>query len=352
MRLISTEQVSKYHPDKVADQISDAIVTECLRQDPNSRVAVECLIKSHLVVLAGEITTKAEIDYEAIALRVLRSLKYNEPYSFVIEITNQSPEIERAVNIYGDLDIGASDQGIVYGFATRETESRLPWPFDIANSVIEAIENDVAEKGNSSILKGEAKTQVTIDVDNPVKIPEIIMVSVCHIPEVREKYLRNYIADLLDNAGIKYKELIVNPAGKWTLGGFSVDCGMTGRKQACDQYGTLIPVGGGAFSGKDPTKIDRSAAYMARHIAMRVLDKFNKVRWCRICLAYGIGITQPISVSVETNLIDQLEIEDFVLSYNLTPKGIIEYLGLLNVDYESLAQGCHFKHDWTKANTG
>lgn len=351
MNLISTEQVSKYHPDKVADQISDAIVTECLRKDPCSRVAVECLIKSNLVVLAGELTTKAEIDYERVALRVLKSLNYNDHFNFVINITKQSAEISKAVNIYGDLDIGAGDQGIMFGFATRETKSGLPWPFEMANKIIEAIENDITIKGSDCILKGDAKTQVTADFDNTERTAETIIVSACHVPEIDENYLHNYIAELLRKEEIKYKELVVNPGGKWTLGGPSADCGLTGRKIVCDQYGGLVPVGGGAFSGKDPTKVDRSASYMARHLAMRVIEKFSKVGWCRIQLAYGIGMVQPVSVSVTTDLADQTEVEEFVMSYDLTPKGIIETLDLLKVDYETLAQGCHYRYDWTKTRT-
>lgn len=351
MHLISTEQVSKYHPDKVADQISDAIVTECLRKDPRSHVAVECLIKSNLVVLAGELTTKAEIDYEEVALRVLRLLHYNDPYTFVINITKQSAEINKAVNIYGDLDIGAGDQGIMYGFATRETQSRLPWPFDMANKIIKAIEEDIGAKGSDCILKGDAKTQVTADLDSEQRIAETIIVSACHVPEVEDSYLYNYIAELLKSAGVKYKELVVNPGGRWTVGGPSADCGVTGRKIVCDQYGGLTAVGGGAFSGKDPTKVDRSASYMARHLAMRVIDKFNEVNWCEIQLAYGIGMTQPVSVAIRTNLADQTEVEEFVMSHNLTPKGIIEALDLLKVDYEALAQGCHYRYDWTKAHS-
>lgn len=357
MNLFSTEQVSKYHPDKVADQISDAILTECLKQDPTSHVAVECLIKSNLVVLAGEVKTKANINYKDVASKVLRKLHYLDEYEyrFEINISEQSPEIDGAVINQEEVDeLGAGDQGIMIGYADRTTQSKLPWPFELANKIINLIETDV-EKPNS-ILKGDAKTQVTADMDNSEQKAKLIIISVCHKSTVTFDDVKKYIKKIIDDNSIQYESLIVNPGGPWTIGGPTADCGLTGRKIVCDSYGGFIPVGGGAFSGKDPTKVDRSASYMARHIALRTLEKFPQYKTCEIRLAYGIGIPQPVSVAINVtpqfaDMIEENRVKRFVLAhFDLTPKGIIETLNLLNVDYEKLAEGCHYRYDWTKTN--
>ena len=349
MNIFSTEQVSKFHPDKVADQISDAIVTECLRKDPNSRVAIECMIKDDCVFLAGEITSTAEICYKDIVRRVLDKLRYFDDFKLYEKISRQSPEISNAVYSGGELKAG--DQGIMFGFATRESESMLPWPFELANKIINLIENEVYN--TFSPLRGDAKTQVTVDLDSADKIPELILISACHKGGVSLNFLKLYFEKLLNDAGIKYKHLIINPSGPWTIGGPRADCGLTGRKIVCDQYGGFIPVGGGAFSGKDPTKVDRSASYMARHLALKVLDKFPDIKWCKIQLAYGIGISEPISINVDVpGSMDLItEVENYLSSFDLSPNGIIKTLNLLAVDYEQLAEGCHYRYDWTKAIT-
>ena len=266
MRLFSTEQVSKYHPDKFADQISDAILTECLRQDKNSHCGIETLVKDNTVVLSGEITTAAQLDLDAIVRRVAGKLGYT-----VDEIINiigkQSQEINNAV--VSDEEIGAGDQGTMFGYATRETESRLPFGFDLANKIIATIEKDV--EGNSdTIFKGDAKTQVVVDLDAEPGFGSVhsILVSVCHKEGVTLEAVKEKVTDLL--SGIfgeqPLPELIINPSGLWTVGGATADCGLTGRKIVCDQYGGYCAVGGGAFSGKDPSKVDRSASYMARSL--------------------------------------------------------------------------------------
>lgn len=336
MRIFSTEQVSKYHPDKYADQISDAILTEYLKQDRNSHCAIETLVKGDAVVIAGEISSKAIVSHKEVIQRVADKLGY-KVVEIIDYISKQSPEINNAV--LSSDDFGAGDQGMMFGFATNETEDLLPLGFYYANKIIEKIENDV-ENNSDTILKGDAKTQVSIDLDtNEVKE---VLVSVCHkdtckdIGEVRE-YVHNLVKDVVPNA----EKWTINPSGLWTIGGAEADCGLTGRKIVCDQYGGYCAVGGGAFSGKDPTKVDRSASYMARVIACDLLREFG-LSWCQVQLAYEIGVSHPSSVYVNND--KRLDLADYIkCNYNLTPKGIIEYLRLYDVDYEKLAEGCHYR---------
>lgn len=340
MHLFSTEQVSKWHPDKVADQISDSILDYCLRHDSNSRVAVETLVKNSEVYLAGEITCKEDIPYEEIVRNVMEGLSYPVK-SVIADITKQSSEICNAVD--SDEKIGAGDQGMMFGYATRETESRLPYGFDIANKIIEIITEDI-ENNKKSIFKGDAKTQVTVDLDNPGSIPEVILVSVCHKEGLTIEEVRSYTQNLLEKNGIKAKKYILNPSGLWTIGGPVSDSGLTGRKIVCDQYGGYCAVGGGAFSGKDPTKVDRSGAYMARELAVKILNHFEDVNIAEVELAYGIGIAEPISVSILTDKKNaREEIYKYVSTFDLTPSGIIKYLDLKNINYASLAGGCHYR---------
>ena len=347
-RLFSSEAVSKWHPDKYADQISDAILTECLRQDKNSHVACETLVKNHTVVLAGEITTKADIDYEAIVHRVADNLGYQVD-EVINLLTKQSPEIDRAVD--KESSIGAGDQGMMYGYAVKG-QDYLPYGFLLANKFIKALE---AATEKDHILKGDAKVQVTVDLPetgslgtaNPMSV-KTVLVSVCYNEDHALEFIEGYVHKILSNVDCKvidYCNLIVNPSGMWTLGGPDADCGLTGRKIVCDQYGGYAPVGGGAFSGKDPTKVDRSGAYMARKIACAVVDEFD-VDSCEIQLAYGIGLSEPLSVNVKTSV---PELDNYISKwisekYDLTPKGMIEYLHLLDLDYYDIAKGCHMVH--------
>ncbi|MDO4563942.1 MAG: methionine adenosyltransferase domain-containing protein [Clostridia bacterium] len=253
MRLFSTEQVSKYHPDKYADQISDSILDACLFQDKNSRVACECMVKGKTVYLCGEITTSANIDYAKAARRVAAKLGY-EIETVVQQISTQSPEIAGGI-----LNGGAGDQGMMYGYACNETESMLPFGFDLANRIIAAIEDDVATP--ESLLLGDAKCQVTVDLDKEPNVDSVekVLVSVCHKSEASRDEIRRLVGAILYGCGAigKNTEIYVNPAGAWTLGGPAADCGLTGRKIVCDQYGGYCGVGGGAFSGKDPGKSTR-----------------------------------------------------------------------------------------------
>ena len=340
MRLFSTEQISKHHPDKFADQISDAILTECLSQDRNSHCGIETMVKDNTVVLGGEITTNAVIDYIAIVRRVAAKLGYTVD-SVINLIGKQSGEINTAVT--SDENIGAGDQGIMFGYATAETESRLPFGFDLANKIIAAIEFDV-EFNPNTLFKGDAKTQVTVDLDAEPTFDSVksILVSVCHKETVALDDVKTAVTAIIQGifGNNALPELIINPSGTWTLGGPTADCGLTGRKIVCDQYGGYCAVGGGAFSGKDPTKVDRSASYMARHLACKLLEKHG-LKWCEVQLGYAIGIAEPVSITISND--KDLDLSEDVKLYDLTPRGIIEKLGLLDINYETLSEGCHYR---------
>lgn len=342
MRLFSTEQVSKYHPDKYADQISDAILTEYLKQDRHSRCGIETLVKGDTVVLGGEATGRARVDYGDIVKSVAGKLGYTVG-KVINLIGEQSEEIGKAVE--GDKDIGAGDQGMMFGYATAETKSFLPYGFDLANKIIKAVEDDVALNPDT-ILKGDAKTQVTVDLDKPKNSSSVYgaLISVCHKENISIDRVREYVRALLAKE-VFFKEdmppLKINPAGPWTVGGAWADCGLTGRKIVCDQYGGYCPVGGGAFSGKDPTKVDRSASYMARKIAVDLLREYGLCE-CEVQLAYAIGVAKPVSVSVKCD--KNINLAGIVMGkYDLTPRGIIDRLNLYSRNYEKIAEGCHYR---------
>lgn len=358
MRLFSTEQVSKYHPDKVADQVSDAILDACLAEDPNSHVAIETLVKADEIVLAGEITTAASVDYEAIARGVYKDLGYEAKHVKQI-VTTQSPEIARGVG--GGKQQGAGDQGMMSGFACTDTGRMLPFGFWLANHIIMILDGFKEDLPKCPLL-GDAKCQVTVDLDAPADMRSVrkILVSACHRadlcdgdPKKAVEFVRGYIRDMIIGAcGIAERteiQIIVNPAGPWTLGGPAADCGLTGRKIVCDQYGGYAPVGGGAFSGKDPSKVDRSGAYMARRIACDLLRADSSLGAVDVQLAYAIGVAEPVSVNVRTRRrkFDKELAEMVAASYDLTPSGIIKHLDLLHRKYREIAGGCHyFKGDW------
>lgn len=342
MRLFSTEMVSKYHPDKYADQISDAVLTQILKKDPEAHVACECMVKRETVILAGEITTSAKPDYEKIARSVGKGLNYR--VSDVINLlTTQSPEIKMAVD--SDSEIGAGDQGMMFGYAAKGGKYYLPYGQEVAIDIIRAIENDV-ENNPATILLGDAKTQVTTDTDAPCYVKPIhtILISACHKSGYTLGQVQNYLKELLVRSGIpEAKKLLLNPAGAWTFGGPAADCGLTGRKIVCDQYGGYAPVGGGAFSGKDPSKVDRSACYAARKIAVDMVKKHD-FDTCTVQLAYAIGVSEPVSVTA-AGLYPDKSIQDVsdevISSYDLRPREIINRLGLLKLDYLKLSGGNH-----------
>ena len=347
MRLFSTEQVSKYHPDKFCDQISDAILDACLAQDPNSRVAVECMAKNSKVFVCGEITTMADLNIAGIVNKVSCGLGYGN-VDVKTMISYQSDEIACGVGAHEwNENIAAGDQGIMFGYATRESATGLPFAFDLANRIIQAIENDIELHPAETPFRGDAKTQVTVDLDKPqnLDVVKTIVISACTKKDYPRNFLEGYILELLhrSNCYAPDAEYMINPAGAWTMGGPVADCGLTGRKIVCDQYGGFMPVGGGAFSGKDPSKVDRTASYMAHEIARTALEIFPSLNWCKVQLGYAIGVREPVSVMVEND--QRIPIEEWARrTFDLTPYGMVRYLRLLEGGFEKRAGGCHYRY--------
>ena len=344
-KIVTCEQVSRGHVDKICDQISDAIVTDCLRHDRDSRVAVECLIKNNTVVIAGEVSNKYEPNYPKLVGRVFKRVGIASQYNRVnikTLITRQSPDIAQGVD-----KGGAGDQGVMYGYATNETPELLPIPFAVATRFIKLL-----REINAPMLMPDAKAQVSYDYETG-KITTFLC-SVQHTADSDVEDFRSIIESLMALTTAEYGlnsdfEKLINPTGRFVVGGSLADCGLTGRKLACDTYGGVGRIGGGALSGKDPSKIDRSGAYMARKIAVDLVtggycDK------CEVQIAYAIGKAKPVSVSVDTfgtarccpRCIDKY----VEANYDLTPHGIIKFLHLLDVDYNDVSSGGHFGKDW------
>lgn len=344
-KIITCEQVSRGHVDKICDQISDAVVAECLRKDPESRVAVETLIKNNTVIIAGEITSKHEPDYAKLVGREFERIGITGMYDKVnvrTLITRQSPDIAQGVDTGG-----AGDQGVMYGYATNETPELLPIPFAVATRFLELL-RDV----KAPMLLPDAKSQVSYDYESG-RITTFLC-SVQHTPCSEVEDFRAIIESLMALTAAEYGlnddfEKLINPTGKFVIGGSFADCGVTGRKLACDTYGGVGRIGGGALSGKDPTKVDRSGAYMARKIA-RDLVTAGYCDKCEVQIAYAIGKAEPVSVAVDTFGTSQVCpkcIDKYVeQNYDLTPRGIIKYLHLLDVDLRDTSYGGHFGKDW------
>ena len=346
-RIITCEQVSDGHPDKICDQIADAIVTDCLQNDKKARVAIECLIKDNHLIIAGELTSTHKPDYRSIANRVIdriggEKLGYGSPIMGGLDIgilvKEQSPDIAMGVD-----NGGAGDQGMMYGYATNETPELLPVPYVVATRFLQLLKSHP-----SRMFRADAKAQVSFDYDTG-KITTFLC-SVQHSPDVEPDDFRHIIKGMMVLAAAEYGlntdfEVLVNPTGRFVVGGSFADCGVTGRKLACDTYGGVGRIGGGAMSGKDPSKVDRSGAYMARKIA-RDIVLAGYADQCEVQIAYAIGVAEPVSVHVDcfgTQFEDPEMIEAFVKdSYDLTPKGIIERLHLLDVDYNKVSAYGHF----------
>lgn len=338
--LFTSEQVSQGHPDKICDQISDAILTDCLKHDPNCRVAVECMIKDYEIILAGEMTTDYAPDYTVVAHEVLRRIGVPdaELYHVTPLITCQSRDIALGV----DRD-GAGDQGIMYGYATDETPQLLPIPFAVATRVLEILRDM-----NCQMLLPDAKAQVTYDYRT--KRIDTFLVSSQHREDVTVEDIRPIVRSAMIAAAEEFGlntdfKVLVNPTGRFVIGSSFADCGLTGRKIVADTYGGMCRHGGGAFSGKDPTKVDRSGAYMARKIACDIVRE-GLCKRCEVQLAYAIGVAAPVSVSVYcygTNTVPVPELLRMIYErYDLTPQGIIRFLDLKNVDYNQVSAYGHF----------
>jgi S-adenosylmethionine synthetase len=354
IRLFTSESVTEGHPDKVADQISDAVLDEVLRQDPTGRVACETLVTTGMVLLAGEITTSARVDFPEVARRVVREIGYvglelgfdADTCSVLSALDRQSPDIAMGVDTGG-----AGDQGLMFGYACRETEELMPLPITLAHRLTRRLA-EARRAGDLAWLRPDGKSQVTVEYhdERPVRVHTVV-VSTQHAPEVGQEEIRRGVieqvvrpvvpAELLDEGTVFH----INPTGRFVVGGPQGDCGLTGRKIIVDTYGGVGSHGGGAFSGKDPTKVDRSASYMARHVAKNLVAAGVAER-LEVQLAYAIGVPDPVSIHVDDFGTARLPHERLVAlirdHFPLDPRGIIDDLGLRRPLYRQTAAYGHF----------
>jgi S-adenosylmethionine synthetase len=357
----TSESVSEGHPDKVSDQISDAILDAILAQDPTARVAAETLCNTGLVVLAGEITTTANVDYIHVARDTIRQIGYdNTEYGIdykgcavLVAYDKQSPDIAQGVDKAHDdgLDQGAGDQGLMFGYAVDETPELMPLPIHLSHRLVER-QADLRRDGRLNWLRPDAKSQVTLRyVDGKPDSIDTIVLSTQHSPDIsleklREAVIEEIIKPVLPKELIKGEiKYLVNPTGRFVIGGPQGDCGLTGRKIIVDTYGGAAPHGGGAFSGKDPSKVDRSAAYAGRYVAKNIVAA-GLASKCLVQISYAIGVAQPTSVMVSTygtGKVSDEKIAELVRAhFDLRPKGIVKMLNLLRPIYRKTAAYGHF----------
>jgi len=357
--LFTSESVSMGHPDKLADQISDAVLDAMLAQDPHSRVACETMVTTGLVVIAGEVTTNGYVDLQDVVRDTIREVGYvsgdlgmdARSCAVLRVLDTQSPDIARGVDAGNDGAQGAGDQGIMFGYACRETDQLMPMPIQLSHNLVNRMTEDRRE-GRVKWLRPDSKSQVTVEYEgqNPQRV-HTILVSTQHDPDVSNSDIESYVRDDLVKAslpaGLVDDKTVfhVNPTGRFVVGGPHGDCGLTGRKIIVDTYGGMGRHGGGAFSGKDPSKVDRSAAYAARWVAKNIVAAGLADR-CELQLSYAIGVAHPLSVRVMTDgtaKIPEARIADLVSEhFDLTPAGIIEALDLLRPIYKVTASGGHF----------
>ena len=367
--LFTSESVSEGHPDKLCDQISDAILDECLRQDKYSRVACECFVTTNLLVIGGEITTNAKVDYEAVARDVMRRIGYTaedlgidaDTCEIKVVMDTQSSDIALGTNVEVG---GAGDQGIMFGYATNETETYMPLPISMAHELVRYA-SELRHNGTFKHARPDMKSQVTIDYtdENNPKVDTILM-SIQHDPDFNEEEFKTFIKEKIMKEVVRkhhmnedYK-VFINPTGRFVIGGPHGDTGLTGRKIIVDTYGGMARHGGGAFSGKDPSKVDRSAAYITRYIAKNIVAAGLCDR-IEIQLSYAIGVKDPTSVHVDTygtgKVADEVILDAIKKEFDLTPQGIINTLDLLNPIYGPTAAYGHFgrtdvEFPWEKFN--
>ena len=357
--LMTSESVGEGHPDKMADQISDAILDAIIAKDKNCRVAVETLVKTGLVVLAGEITTSEEVDYEAIARKTIERIGYNHSNlgfdhlscKVISAISKQSPDIAMGVDREDKEKQGAGDQGLMFGYAVNETKALMPATIQISHDLVKR-HSEVRNNGTIEWLRPDAKSQVTINFKNgkPDHIATVVL-STQHddnvdMEEIHQSVLEHIIMPILpDELVTKETNYLINPTGSFVIGGPVGDCGLTGRKIIVDTYGGMARHGGGAFSGKDPSKVDRSAAYAARYVAKNIVAADLADR-CEIQISYAIGVAEPTSIRIKTFGTEKID-EDQIIqlvndNFDLTPYGIMNMLDLLQPIYEKTAAYGHF----------
>ena len=360
-RYITSESVRKGHPDKLCDLISDSILDACLREDPMSRVAVETMATAGNIIVAGELTTKAKVNIENITRNTLRDAGYSpDRYTLHILVHPQSEDIKKGVDnaletrLTTEEDTGAGDQGTMYGYATDETEELMPLPLVLSSFIVRTID-ELWGIGKIQGIGPDGKAQVTVEYEDerPERISSVV-VSVQHDEGKSHESLKADIMDILMNlpSGISIDddtEILINPSGRFVLGGPEADTGLTGRKIIADTYGGIAPHGGGAFSGKDPTKVDRSASYMARTIARNIVETGIASR-CLVSLSYAIGKAEPTAVNIDTygtGMAPDDEIRDAVIrAFDLRPSAIIRELGLREPIYATTASYGHFLGDF------
>lgn len=360
--IFTSESVSEGHPDKVSDQISDAVLDAIIKQDPTARVAAETLVSTGLVVLAGEITTDAAIDYARVARETIRQIGYTDPTMFFdadgcsvhVCYGQQSPDIKRGVDHASDdyLNQGAGDQGLMFGFACNETDTLMPAPIYYAHRLVRQ-QSEVRKSGRLAWLRPDAKSQVTVRyVDGKPVSFDAIVISTQHDPSMNEKQdklkeavVEEIIKPVIPASMLKDTRFLVNPTGRFEIGGPHGDCGLTGRKIIVDTYGGMARHGGGAFSGKDPSKVDRSGAYAARYVAKNIVAA-GLARRCEIQLSYAIGVAEPTSIDIDTfgtGVVDETRLVASIRKhFDLRPRGIIAMLNLLRPIYQKTAAYGHF----------
>jgi S-adenosylmethionine synthetase len=362
--LFTSESVSEGHPDKVADQLSDAVLDAFLKDDPAARVACETLVKNDVVILAGEITSKQVVNYEKLVRSVIHDIGYNDPAlgfdsqscSVMTFMSQQSPDISMGVNDHEGLykEQGAGDQGLMFGYACNETPELMPLPISLSHQLVKALAK-ARHSDKNSFLKPDAKSQVTVEYrDGKPHAVNTVVISTQHAEAASLKDIEEYVIEKIVKKVIPDTYLtpdtryLINPTGRFVIGGPVGDCGLTGRKIIVDTYGGYSRHGGGAFSGKDPSKVDRSAAYAARYIAKNVVAA-GLAQKCEVQVAYAIGVAKPVSVYVntfETGTVAEEKISAAVQEvFDLTPRGIIRSLDLLKPIYRATSTYGHFGRD-------
>jgi S-adenosylmethionine synthetase len=363
IKLFSSESVTEGHPDKISDQISDAILDAYLKQDPNSRVACETAVTTNYVFVFGEISSKGQVDIDQVVRNTIKNIGYNHDdlgfnYQTVkidIRINQQSPDIARGVNEKEDHELGAGDQGLMFGFANKETETFLPLPIYLAHQLSKRL-STVRKENIISDLRPDGKTQVTIAYENGMyQYIEAIVLSTQHghtwvgkQDQLKKEIMTHIIHPILKDYDTARTRYLINPTGQFLQGGPNGDAGLTGRKIIVDTYGGFAPHGGGAFSGKDATKVDRSAAYMARYIAKNVVAA-NLCDVCELEIAYAIGVSEPVSFFIDCHGTEKVALTNLKNAiqhiFDLRPSHIIEALALKNPIYSQTAAYGHFGQD-------